>query len=625
MYRSHYDLRDRPFEISTDTRFLWMGEKHKEALAMLKYGVLARKGFLLLTGDVGTGKTTLVNALLESLNENTLVANITDPLLEPVDFFNFIAASFNMGERFDNKVDFILRFGEFLRQQNADGKNVLLILDEAHRLSPESLEQFRLLSNIELPERKLINMFLVGQNEFNQTLASTDCRALRQRITLTYNIKPLTEEETLEYVRYRLKVAGSEAEIFDRKAVKEVHRFSQGYPRLINIICDHALLTGFVRQVKKITSTIIQECSQELCLMGDTIRISSSDFFEEPTQPSASPPVSAPAPTVTVPTTNEPGQAGTEVPPPGGNPTKGVGTGSQSVDVDPAGSTFPGGGAGQTQSKTRYWLMAALVMSIVVASALLLQKDLLMGTSDMDRTASRTAVPLPDPRAVDSPDLPTGGPETITLDPTEPLAAVKRDGEVTLAKRSPYERALEEIDKGNIDQAASLLEKAIAKGPADLPRLQVLYSSTLLRKADLLSGRDDATAAALLVRAVEADPTNMEAYFDLGKLHTKGKRYPDAIKAYRKAAELDSRSADTFFNLGFVYAASGDYPNAEKSFLRVTALRPPYLDRALFNLAAVQRKQGKTGQSIESLEEALAVNPNNDRARTYLRQIKARP
>ncbi len=154
MYRSHYDIRERPFEISTDTRFLWMGEKHKEALAMLKYGVLARKGFLLLTGDVGTGKTTLVNALMESLNEDTLVANITDPLLEPIDFFNFIAASFGMEERFDNKVDFLLRFAVFLRQENAAGKNVLLILDEAHRFSKDLLEQFRLLSNIELPEKK---------------------------------------------------------------------------------------------------------------------------------------------------------------------------------------------------------------------------------------------------------------------------------------------------------------------------------------------------------------------------------------------------------------------------------------------------------------------------------------
>ncbi len=603
MYRSHYGLRERPFEISTDTRFLWMGEKHKEALAMLKYGVLARKGFLLLTGDVGTGKTTLVNALLESLNHNTVVANVTDPLLDTLDFFNFIAASFEMGERFDNKADFLLRFGEFLRRQNADGRNVLLILDEAHRLSPESLEQFRLLSNIELPERKLINMFFVGQDEFNRTLMSPDCRALRQRITLTYNIKPLSETETLEYVRHRLKVAGSEAEIFTRRAVSDVHRFSQGYPRLINIVCDHALLTGFVRQTRKITPTIIRECSQELCLMGDSIRISSSDFFDEPVPP-AEPPSVPEAPS----------------PPPTRKAKR-----PQASTFDPEEGPLPGAGPERKGHRSRYWLTATLITILVVASALLLRRDLLMGTPDTDRAGSGPPSPRIDDRnAPKSSGPPMGGPETITLNTTEPLAAVNREGRSTAAKRSPAEQAREEIEKGNLDRAASLLEEAIEQAPPDLPRLRALYSETLCRKADLLYGRDDGAAEALLRRAVEADSTNREAFFNLGKICTKDKRYPEAIDVYRKAADLDGRSAETFFNLGFVYAANGDYPNAEKSFLQVTALEPPYLDRALFNLAAVQQRLGKTGQSVRSLEEALAVNPDNERARTYLRQIQAR-
>jgi len=614
MYRSHYNLRERPFEISTDTRFLWMGEKHKEALAMLKYGVLARKGFLLLTGDVGTGKTTLVNALLESLNDNTIVANITDPLLEPLDFFNFIAASFNMGERFDNKVDFLLRFAEFLRRENAAGKNVLLILDEAHRFSKDLLEQFRLLSNIELPERKLINMFLVGQNEFNRTLMSTDCRALRQRITLTYNIKPLSEAETLEYIRYRLSVAGTEAEIFNRKAVGEVYRFSQGYPRLINIICDHALLTGFVRQLEKITPTIIKECSQELCLMGDTIRISSSDFFDGTGPPSPSTPPETPPADTTALAVNVPGRANTEVPTRQAPEATQQGiTAAEVTGTTPARESRVGV-VEHKEPRSRYWVMAGFVAFIAVVSALLLQKDLFLGTAQTDRTASATTAPAQGQ-----------GPETITLTPAEPLAAVKPDGKLTLAKRSPYEQAQEEIDKGNVDQAVRLLEDAIAETPADLPRLRDLYSETLRRQAGELSDRGEPGAERLLTKAVEADPTNKEAYFDLGKIHTKAKRYPEAVHAYRKAADLDDRSADTFFNLGFVCAASGDYRSAEKMFLRVAALRPPYLDKALFNLAAVQRKQGKRERCIDSLEEALAVNPNNQRARTYLRQIQAGP
>jgi len=606
MYRSHYNLRERPFEISTDTKFLWMGEKHKEALAMLKYGVLARKGFLLLTGDVGTGKTTLVNALLESLHENTLVVNITDPLLEPLDFFNFIAASFGMEERFGNKVDFLLRFAEFLRQENADGKNVLLILDEAHRFSKDLLEQFRLLSNIELPEKKLINMFLVGQNEFNQTLMSTDCRALRQRITLTYNIKPLSEAETLQYIRHRLKVAGTEADIFHRKAVAEIYRFSQGYPRLINIICDHALLTGFVRQANKITPTIIKECSQELCLTGDTIRIRSSDFFDATDSPEPSP--ESPPEEAGAISGSVPDRARAKVPaarPPDANPPGA--SAPEATGKTPARDSRPAI-VEHKEPRSRYWVMAACVALIAVISALLLQKGRLLETAQSDRTASAT----------------TTGPatETITLPPAEPLATVKRDGRLAPARRSAYERAVEEIDKGNLVQAVSLLEEAIEKKPTDLPALRDLYSETLRRRARDLTDRGEPGAERLLAKAVEADPTNKEAYFDLGKVCTKAKRYPDAIAAYRKAADLDDRSADTFFNLGFVYSATGDYRNAEKMFLRVAALRPSYLDKALFNLAAVQCKQEKRQQCLESLEEALAENPNNQRARTYLSQLK---
>lgn len=623
MYRAHYNLRERPFEISTDTRFLWMGEKHKEALAMLKYGVLARKGFLLLTGDVGTGKTTLVNALLESLNENTLVANITDPLLEPLDFFNFIAASFGMEERFDNKVDFLLRFAEFLRRENAAGKNVLLILDEAHRFSKDLLEQFRLLSNIELPERKLINMFLVGQNEFNRTLMSTDCRALRQRITLTYNIKPLSEAETLEYIRYRLKVAGTEEEIFHRRAVGEVYRFSQGYPRLINIICDHALLTGFVRQAKKITPTIIKECSQELCLTGDTIPISSSDFFDgSTTAPSPSPPLRAlPADDAALPA-YLPGRANGEVPTGPARETMQQGVPAAETDATtPAGESRVGV-AEHKDPRSRYWVTAGLVILIALLSALLLQKDILLGTAQTERTESATTDYALDSGETNHAAPPAGAPDTVTLAPAEPIAAGKRNGELTFAKPSPYEQARKEIDKGNVDQALELLEDAIAESPPDLPRLRDLYSETLRQQANELSRRGEPGAERLLAKAVEADPTNKEAYFDLGKIQTKAKRYPQAIRAYRKAADLDDRSADTFFNLGFVYSATGDYGNAEKMFRRVAALRPPYLDKALFNLAAVQCKQNKRQQCVESLEEALAENPNNQRARTYLSQLK---
>ena len=188
MYLSYYNLVEKPFEINTDPKFLWLGEKHKEALATLKYGVLSRKGFLLLTGDVGTGKTTLINALLESLDDDTVVANVTDPKLNLIGFINLISRLFNINRRFEYKENFVLYFSQFLRKSVLSNKNYLLINDEAHTLSKELLEQIRLLSNIELPQKKLINIFLVGQTELDRILMSRECRALRQRIALNYQI-----------------------------------------------------------------------------------------------------------------------------------------------------------------------------------------------------------------------------------------------------------------------------------------------------------------------------------------------------------------------------------------------------------------------------------------------------
>jgi general secretion pathway protein A len=269
MYLSHYNLAEKPFQISTDPKFLWLGEKHREALAVLKYGIMNNQGFVLLTGDVGTGKTTLINALLKNLDKDTIVAVVSDPKLERLEFFNLIATSFKFKKSFKDKLDFISYFGQFLKAAYKENKKVLLIIDEAQNISLELLEEIRLLSNIEIPERKLLNIFFVGQNEFNNILMRNECRPLRQRITVTYNIDPLTEAETKEYMAHRLKVAGGRNEIFNEKTIRKIYSFSKGYPRLINIICDHALLTGYVKDLTTITPKIIRECTKELSLPGE--------------------------------------------------------------------------------------------------------------------------------------------------------------------------------------------------------------------------------------------------------------------------------------------------------------------------------------------------------------------
>jgi len=264
MYLSFYNLKTKPFQISTDPKFLWLGEKHKEAFAILKYGIIENKGFLLLTGDVGTGKTTLINGLVNSLGDNTIVATVPDPDLEKLDFFNFIANAFKIKKMARSKGAFIVYLSHFLHDAYDNNKKVLLIIDEAQRLNPNLLEELRLLSNIEKQNAKLINIFFVGQNEFNDFLMEPKNRALRQRITINYNLDPLTKDETGEYIRHRLKIAGSKENIFPSDAIREIFSFSEGYPRLINIICDFALLTGYVREKKKINSKIIKECAKEL-------------------------------------------------------------------------------------------------------------------------------------------------------------------------------------------------------------------------------------------------------------------------------------------------------------------------------------------------------------------------
>lgn len=270
MYLDYYHLAQKPFQINTDPAFLWYGEKHKEALATLKYGLLENKSFLLLTGDVGVGKTTVINALLQVLDKNEMVAVINDPKLEKLDFFLHIARAFGLSGDFTSKGQFLLAFRELLLDQHYRGKRLLLIIDECQLLSHDLLEEIRLFSNLEQNGVKLINIFFVGQLEFNDILLLPENKAIRQRIGVTYTLPPLTLEETAEYIDHRLKVAGAKKKIFEKNSIPEIFAFSKGHPRLINIICDRALLTGFTTSSRLIDKKIIAECVEELKLSPTT-------------------------------------------------------------------------------------------------------------------------------------------------------------------------------------------------------------------------------------------------------------------------------------------------------------------------------------------------------------------
>jgi general secretion pathway protein A len=268
MYKSFYGLKASPFQISTDPTFLWLGEKHREAIAMLKFGIQVEDhtGMVLLTGDTGTGKTTLINALFKSLDRGVIRAAVKNPSLDGMDFFNYIAASFGSNRPFTTKNRFFLAFEQYLKNAAASGKKVLLVIDEAQVLTETMLREIRLFTNFEQDGRSLIRVFLVGQPELRKKLARPVNKALAQRITLNYHIEPLVPEETREYIQYRLQVAGTSRPLFSPEAVQLVHRYSQGLPRQINVLCDHALLTGYVGNHPQISGEIIHECAGELSI-----------------------------------------------------------------------------------------------------------------------------------------------------------------------------------------------------------------------------------------------------------------------------------------------------------------------------------------------------------------------
>jgi general secretion pathway protein A len=264
VYLLHYKLKKKPFDISPDPDFLWLGEKHQEGLATLKYGILQNKGFLMITGDVGTGKTALIRAIEKAVQAHIIVISIPDPSLSLMDFYNVMASELNMGRSFNSKGAFLVEFKKLILQAASTHQRVLMIVDESHRLNSALLEEIRLLSNIDLGGQVLINTFFVGQLEFKSLIAAPENRAVRQRITVSYELLPLSLAETQQYIAHRLKVAGATRPIFTPEAIRLVHDQSRGYPRLINIICDHALILGFSAGVDHIDQKIITECGVDL-------------------------------------------------------------------------------------------------------------------------------------------------------------------------------------------------------------------------------------------------------------------------------------------------------------------------------------------------------------------------
>jgi general secretion pathway protein A len=267
VYLEFYGLIRAPFEMTPDPAFLYLGESHQEGLATLVYGVQARKGFVLLTGEVGTGKTTLLHSLLAQLDPSTASAFIFNPKLGTHDFFRILFDEFGIREECRTKAEYLMALNSFLIERLERDETALLIIDEAQNLSTELLEEVRLLSNLETPTHKLLQIMLVGQPEFSDLLAKPELRQLRQRIVLRHDLRPFTSAELSDYVGERLRLAGYTGKgIFDRAALKELFAITGGVPRLVNVVCDGSLLTGFSRGKSTLGREVIREVAGDLKL-----------------------------------------------------------------------------------------------------------------------------------------------------------------------------------------------------------------------------------------------------------------------------------------------------------------------------------------------------------------------
>ena len=268
MFLEHFQLREAPFSISPDPRFVFLSDRHRDALAHLLYGVGqgSSGGFVQLTGEVGTGKTTLCRLLLEQLPVNTRVALILNPMLSPIELLEAIGKELHIplrGKQGHQK-RLIDALNVYLLQAYAEGLRVVLIIDEAQNLSADALEQVRLLTNLETNTQKLLQIILLGQPELRDLLARRDLRQLSQRITARFHLTPLNETESQQYLRHRFAIAGGTQFPFAADAIRALFRYSNGIPRLLNIIADRALLAAYVHESKVIDKRLVSLAASEI-------------------------------------------------------------------------------------------------------------------------------------------------------------------------------------------------------------------------------------------------------------------------------------------------------------------------------------------------------------------------
>ncbi|MDP8262046.1 MAG: AAA family ATPase [Candidatus Ancaeobacter aquaticus] len=286
MYLSFYNFKENPFNLTPDTHFLYLSKHHQMAMRSLLYGINERKGFILLTGEVGAGKTTLCRALLKELNEKINVAVVFNPYLSETGLLKTIIDDFSIETNAKTRADLLNVLGDFLISQRKQNKNVVLMIDECQNLRLPVIEQIRMISNLETEKDKLIQIILVGQPEFRQKITSPKLLQLNQRISVRYHIPPLNVEETKLYITHRIRVAGGHEVVFTDRALSVIYEYSKGVPRMINVLSDYALMAGFLEETKEISEKIVLRAIHEMSGAENEQSTDSSvenDRIEEPT------------------------------------------------------------------------------------------------------------------------------------------------------------------------------------------------------------------------------------------------------------------------------------------------------------------------------------------------------
>ncbi len=266
MYESFFGFREQPFSLTPDPRFLWLSETHQEGLATLVYGITRHKGFLLLTGEVGTGKTTLLRAALQQIPPNTDTALVLNTIgISPTDLLKLIAAEFGLEGHFESTADYLIALNRMLLERLRQGRNTVLIIDEAQNLDAETLEEVRLLSNLETDTEKLMQIVLTGQPELIRKLATPQLRQLRQRIAVEHHMEPLSGAEIYPYLAHRIAVAGGRIEeVFAPGVESAFHSFSGGCPRLISLLADRVMLSAYAKEMRPIPVAFVEEKAKSM-------------------------------------------------------------------------------------------------------------------------------------------------------------------------------------------------------------------------------------------------------------------------------------------------------------------------------------------------------------------------